>query len=185
MQTTSELPLERRQSVLYSIKERLHLHTFNQQQKDFIFLEITPAEPYNFTSYDCIILSADMRCLIEVKIRTCSSTQFQTSMIEKSKFNKLILHADDNNCQPYYWNFYSNGVVEIYNLNEAPKTEQGVLRQDRQMIHSTGKTDSPCYLLHKSGATTYNYPIEYNYKEWSRRLCKERFPGNDFNIFFR
>jgi hypothetical protein len=181
-----ELPEQRRLSAIYQVRERLYAHTFHKQQDDFRFIEITPPSPYNYDKYDMIIWSGESLWLTEIKIRSCNSNSFLEAIIEEGKFNTIVKFAEQRNCQPYYFCFYKDGKVAVFNLNSANKKEVNLLREDRKEIHSKTKTDKPCYMLSLASATIYEYPTaNIDYDAWAKKICSERFPNNDFNLGIR
>ena len=50
------------------------------------------------------------------------------------QFNGITRESIFKNCEPQYWNYYKDGKLEIYNLNQAKKKEARVLRENRKCI---------------------------------------------------
>lgn len=74
--------------------------------------------------------------IFEVKVRSISSTNFKTSIIEKPKYDFLLREADRLNAIPFVFIFYIDNKVLVQNLldsscikknivKEAPKTTMG------------------------------------------------------------
>jgi hypothetical protein len=187
MYNHNQLPEQRRLSALYQTRERLFAHKFQQQQTDFSFIEITPPKPYSYDKYDMIIHTGNTNWLVEIKSRSCTSTQYKELLIEIRKYNDVLDAAYMKGHIPYYFNFFfKDGKVAVWNLETAKKRTANHLREDRKMIHSKTKTDEPCFLLSMASATVYDFPMNIKYyDDWAKRICEERFPCNDFDLKLR
>lgn len=99
-----------------SQEERLIMTKFFKQKNitNYTFTEIE-----SFDRYDAII---NNKAVIEVKVRNQNSTDFSSTMIEKSKFDFLINYSKETNLIPFLFVYYKKDkLLRWWNLLEQPR----------------------------------------------------------------
>jgi hypothetical protein len=82
--------------------------------------------------YDCVWSREGTTSVVEAKCRTFQHDRYDGAMIEKDKFDNLIrLSRDAEKC--LYVNFYADGYVLIWNLNNV----EGLEWRQQNLIYQT------------------------------------------------
>lgn len=78
--------------------------------------------PYK-CGYDAVFAKDGLVSVVECKVRTFESTRYDTSIIEKKKYDDLMTYLDGRLCQKIlYVMFFSDNTALIWNLsNVDPK----------------------------------------------------------------
>lgn len=119
----------------------------NEQQW---FSTWTPCE--TFAPYDVDATTKQGNCVkIELKARDVPSTQFEDYFIEADKLADGLLYASIDGCIPLYINFFTDGKVATWRLDELKN------RPQKRKLHRANKgydvnDEMPCYCLPLSEA---------------------------------
>lgn len=104
------------QYIKASLRERILLSELIKVRPDLCVISTTGVD--RFDSYDALIASGNSVCMVETKTRMYDSTTYDTWMIEKAKYDYLMLHYKITGKIPLYICFHSN-AYQIWNLATA------------------------------------------------------------------
>lgn len=112
-----------KQFMLHSMKERLMLQFFQEQQKeDFEIESLTKVEGKE--KYDAIIISGKTKMFVEIKCRNTSFNQYNTTIIDNAKIHYLrgqcrqLMDETGEFMIPHLFIFHSDSKLAIYNVDE-------------------------------------------------------------------
>jgi hypothetical protein len=181
----NESETKAKKHLVYAMRERLLATQFwKQQEKDFNFILITDFAGKE--SYDLIISSAQTKSIIEIKTRSFKSSNYKTAFIEIYKYNKLFELAQKFKCQPYYWVFFEDNKLAIFDLkNFQPIVKLNQERNGHDSIESTTIINEPIYELPLKQAVIYNFPIppanHTSYSAWAKQELEKRYFDEKFS----
>lgn len=90
---------------------------------------------YKFTkdpylSWDCEYTIGDTTYLAEIKVRNCTSTQYQDFILESHKVEAIKAEAAtrENRTVGVYANFFSDGIAALWNIDNVSSTTPEIIK---------------------------------------------------------
>lgn len=117
---------------------------------DFSITNTTDEFDHSDVNVDYVSGTTKVMQTIEVKHRNYTSTQYDSAMIEIAKYNELMLKWRNEDRQPLYVTYWSDGVADVFDLSRTDVREamaKASITRDRTTYKASYRKTEPCYLI--------------------------------------
>jgi len=107
--------------------------------------------------HDCNVDTTEKSYVVEIKVRTPAHDKYSTVILKKAKYDHLMSGVGEG-FTPLYVNFYSDGVVAVWNLETAKiRHKRDIYVRKTEMNSNSEMEWQEFYEFHIEDARKYSY----------------------------